>query len=180
MKCAIFCADGFEECEALIVVDCLRRANIEIDIISMNEGLNVVSARNITVVADTCFNQIQPEYYDCLILPGGLPGTTHLEENKELEKIILTHHQQNKLLCAICAAPSILGKLNLLQGKEVTCFPTFIQYCYGATLCNQKAVKDGNIITGKGLGAAIEFAALIIESIKDSDAAQAVLNAIQY
>lgn len=180
MKCAIFCANGFEECEALLVTDLLRRANIQIDIVSMNQELEVTSSHNVKIIADECFMDINFSEYDVLILPGGQPGTTHLQENEKLQKVILNHHAKGKLLCAICAAPSILGFLGLLQNKKATCFPTFRDKCTGALLSDEKVVQDGNIITGKGLGAAIEFAACIINNIQDKETAETVLKQIQY
>lgn len=180
MKCAIFCANGFEECEALLVVDLLRRANIEIEIISMNDELEVTSSHNVKIIADECFMDANFREYDALILPGGLPGTTHLQANERLASILLKHAEQGKLLCAICAAPSVLGHLGILEDKHATCFPTFKDKCTGALLSEDKVVQDGNIITGKGLGAAIEFASKIIENLIDKETADTVLKQIQY
>ncbi|MEG0656979.1 DJ-1 family glyoxalase III [Anaerorhabdus sp.] len=180
MKSAIFCANGFEECEALIVVDLLRRANLEIDIISMHEELEVKSSHQVTIIADKSFVDCNFNEYDILILPGGMPGTTHLLEDERLKRVLLHHNKQGKLLCAICAAPSVLGSLGLLENKNATCFPTFQDKCTGALISDTKVVQDGNIITGKGLGAAIEFASCIIENCLGKEQAEKILNQIQY
>ncbi|MEF9967519.1 MAG: DJ-1/PfpI family protein [Longicatena sp.] len=179
MKTAIFCANGFEECEALLVVDLLRRANMEIDIISMNDTLEVKSSHNVTITADDCFIDTNFHEYDVLVLPGGMPGTKNLQDNERLKTIIKKHNEQNKLICAICAAPSILGQLGLLQNKNATCFPTFKDKCIGANLIDDTVVQDGNIITGVGLGAAIEFACKIIENCIGKEEADKILTQIQ-
>lgn len=180
MKCAIFCANGFEECEALLVVDLLRRAGIEIEIISMNDELEVISSHNVKILADECFIDVNCREYDALILPGGQPGTTNLQANEKLGNAILKHVEEGKLMCAICAAPSVLGHLGILEGKNATCYPSFEDKCIGAIMHTNKVVQDGNIITGKGLGAAIEFSAKIIENLKDKDTAEKILSQIQY
>ncbi len=179
-KTALFCAQGFEECEGLIVVDLLRRAGIEITTVSLEPTLEVTSSHQVTVRCDKTFDQIQFEKLDMIILPGGLPGTTHLLEHAPLLNQIKEFDQQKKYLAAICAAPSVYGELGLLQGRKMTCFPGFESHCQGAQPTGEKVVQDGHIITAKGLGAAIEFAARIIEVLTDQATADKVLAAIQY
>lgn len=180
MKCAIFCANGFEECEALIVVDMLRRASIEIETISMNETNEVISSHNVKIITDEIFDETNLREYDVLILPGGMPGTTALKENTKLQNALIKHDGQAKLICAICAAPSILGQLGLLKGKRATCYPGYEKFCLDAIMVPDKVVKDDNIITAKGLGAAFEFASIIIETITDKDTAVSIIEQIQY
>lgn len=180
MKCAIFCANGFEECEALIVVDMLRRASIEIETISMNETNEVISSHNVKIITDEIFDETNLREYEVLILPGGMPGTTVLKENTKLQNALIKHDGQAKLICAICAAPSILGQLGLLKGKRATCYPGYEKFCLDAIMVPDKVVKDDNIITAKGLGAAFEFASIIIETITNKDTAVSIIEQIQY
>lgn len=179
-KTALFCANGFEECEGLIVVDLLRRAGIEIQIVSIEETLTVVSSHKVQLTCDVLFNEVDFDALDMIILPGGLPGTTHLAEHAGLNEKILEFNQSGKYLAAICAAPSVYGKLGLLEGRTMTCYPGFETQCAGASYTHNKVEKDGHFITARGLGAAIEFAAAIIETLLDKETADSTLSAIQY
>ena len=178
-KCAIFLAKGFEECEALITVDVLRRAGLTIDMISMEEECQVESSHGVFIVADKLWKEIDVVMYDALILPGGMPGTKHLGENEELTEALLSANAEGKCLCAICAAPSIFGKLGILEGKKYTCFPGF-EGDYGAKHLEDKVVKDGSIITAKGMGATIEFASCIVETLVNKEKAEEIIRGIQY
>ena len=122
-KTAIFLADGFEEIEALTVVDLLRRANIEISTVSIMGRKNVTGSHNITVEADALLEETDFDSLDMLILPGGMPGTTNLADCKALTDKIKEFDEKDKMLCAICAAPTVFGKLGILKGKKACCFP---------------------------------------------------------
>lgn len=178
-KVAVFLAPGFEECEALMTVDLLRRAQLDTTMYSIHNTDEVTGSHNITVKADKKLNELN-ELFDCVILPGGMPGTKYLMESKEVNALVVEHFNQNRLVAAICAAPSVLGELQLLQGKKATCFPGFEDQLHGAEVLNQKAVADGNIITAKGLGAAVEFAHAIISFLINSKTADQVVKTIQY
>lgn len=178
-KVAVFLAPGFEECEALMTVDLLRRAQLDTTMYSIHNTDEVTGSHNITVKADKKLNELN-ELFDCVILPGGMPGTKYLMESKEVNALVVEHFSQNRLVAAICAAPSVLGELQLLQGKKATCFPGFEDQLHGAEVLNQKAVADGNIITAKGLGAAVEFAHAIISYLINSKTADQVVKTIQY
>ena len=178
-KVAVFLAPGFEECEALMTVDLLRRAQLDTTMYSIHNTDEVTGSHNITVKADKKLNELN-ELFDCVILPGGMPGTKYLMESKEVNALVVEHFNQNRLVAAICAAPSVLGELQLLQGKKATCFPGFEDQLHGAEVLNQKAVTDGNIITAKGLGAAVEFAHAIISFLINSKTADQVVKTIQY
>ena len=178
-KVAVFLAPGFEECEALMTVDLLRRAQLDTTMYSIHNTDEVTGSHNITVKADKKLNELN-ELFDCVVLPGGMPGTKYLMESKEVNELIVEHFNQNRLVAAICAAPSVLGELQLLQGKKATCFPGFEDQLHGAEVLNQKAVVDGNIITAKGLGAAVEFAHAIISYLINSKTADQVVKTIQY
>ena len=178
-KVAVFLAPGFEECEALMTVDLLRRAQLDTTMYSIHNTDEVTGSHDITVKADKKLNELN-ELFDCVILPGGMPGTKYLMESKEVNALVIEHFNQNRLVAAICAAPSVLGELQLLQGKKATCFPGFENQLHGAEVLNQKAVADGNIITAKGLGAAVEFAHAIISYLISQETADQVVKTIQY
>ncbi|QRG86303.1 DJ-1 family glyoxalase III [Bulleidia sp. zg-1006] len=180
MKTAIFLANGFETCEALITVDLLRRAGMCIDMVSMNENLKVESSHKVAVQANVLFKETKIEEYDILILPGGKLGTMNLEANEELKKAIQKHFEQGRFICAICAAPSILGHLGLLKGKKYTCYPGFEEERFAGEYQQSLIAQDGNIITGRGMGATIDFALAIIERCVGLDARKQVEKGIQY
>lgn len=178
MKAYIFLADGFEEIEAITPIDLLRRANIEITSISISNSKTVVGAHNISIEADSLFSDLNFENAELLILPGGMPGTKNLDEHAGLKKILEQQVIQGKLIAAICAAPSILGKMNLLKDKEATCYPGFENQLIGASLSESKVIQSGAIITAMGAGVAIEFSLKIIENLKGKAVADQIANSI--
>ncbi len=178
MTAYIFLADGFEEIEAITPIDILRRAGIETVTVSISENLRVVGAHHIAVEADCLFSQCDFANADALILPGGLPGTTNLGAHQPLLDLLKRHHVAEKLTAAICAAPSILGKLNLLDGKEAICYPSFEKALHGATISGSKVVRSGNIITAKAAGVATEFALELVATLKGTEEAQKIAQAI--
>lgn len=162
----IHLADGFEEIEAITVADVLRRAGITIKTVSMTGKLNVRGAHDISVMADLLFENAN--YGDCemIVLPGGMPGTTNLASHQDLAKQIVSFANSGKWVAAICAAPMILGELSLLKGKKATIFPGMEEHLLGAKFTSEKVVVDGNIITSKGPGTAMEFALKLVEIVK--------------
>lgn len=178
-KCAIFLADGFETCEGLITIDMLRRAGVEIDMISMNDDLTVTTSQKVVLQAEVLYKDADPADYDVLILPGGKVGTANLEACESLKEALLRHFESGKLTCAICAAPSIFGHLGMLQGKKYTCFPDFDGE-YGGEYQMELAVNDGNLVTGRGMGATIEFAREILKQIVDEETLKKVQHGMQY
>ena len=179
-KTAIFLADGFEEIEALIVVDLLRRANIEISTVSIMGRKNVTGSHNITVEADALLEETDFDSLDMLILPGGMPGTTNLADCKALTDKIKEFDEKNKMLCAICAAPTVFGKLGILKGKKACCFPGREDDLLGADVQTSSVTKDGHFITSRGMGTAIDFGLAIIEHYQGSDAATSMASKIVY
>lgn len=180
MKCLVYLAEGFEECEALITVDLLRRGNVAVDTASIANTEMVKSSHNIEVKADYKLNEVDPESYDVLIMPGGKLGTANLEACEEVTSAYRKHYDSGKLTCAICAAPSILGHMGILKGKKYTCFPSFDEDSFEGEYQKTSAVKDGNVITGRGMGATIEFARLILKELIGEDGLKDVENGIQY
>ncbi len=166
----IFLADGFEECEALAPIDILRRENIEIKTVGVTSK-TVTGAHGIPIVCDLETNEISTANLDGIILPGGMPGTLNLEKDKTVSEFIDFCSKNNKLICAICAAPSILGHKNLLNSKFATCYPGFENELLGAKISDQSVVTDGNIITACGAGAAFEFGFSILTYLKNKEAA---------
>lgn len=160
-----FFADGFEEIEAFTTIDTLRRAGLDVEIISVTPDEIVTGAHDVSVLCDKNFENC--DFYDAklLFLPGGMPGAATLDRHEGLRKLILNFVAQDKPIAAICAAPMVLGKLGLLKGRKVTCYPGFEQYLEGAECLDLPVVKDGNIITGMGPGAAMEFALTIVETL---------------
>ena len=160
-KAILFFADGLEECEGLLVVDLLRRAGITVQTVSISGRAEVTSAHNVTLRCDA------------VVLPGGMPGTTHLAESALVARTVRSYAAQGKLVAAICAAPSVLGGLGLLQGKRATVYPGFEDKLAGAIVTDGEFVTDGNIVTACGLGAAIPFALELIRLLEgDATAAQ--------
>ena len=175
MKTMIIVNNGHEECEALIVYDLLYRAGIDVKLVGFTD--TVTSSHNVTYKSDLLIDDVDANEYECLILPGGMPGTKHLKEDKRVSDLIDKFVKDNKWVCAICAAPSILLEKGLLKNGKFTCFPGF-EGDY--TPCPDKAVQDGKFITGKGMGAAFEFSALIIENLLGKEKAKEVLSKVQY
>ena len=159
----VFLAEGFEEIEALTPVDVLRRAGLPVQTVSVMDEQVVAGAHGVPVLADKMFAEINPEDAEMILLPGGLPGATNLDAHEGLSRMILDFAAAEKPLAAICAAPLVLGNRGLLQGKKATCYPGFETYLQGAEYTAALVEKDGNIITGKGPGAAMEFAFAIVE-----------------
>jgi len=155
MKAMVFLADGFEEIEAIAPIDIMRRAGIEVTTISVSREKEVRGAHGVLVEADRLFEEVSFSDADLLFLPGGMPGTKNLNAHDGLKQLLLKHANEGKKLAAICAAPSILGELGLLKGKEAVCFPGFEETLKGAIVSDKKVVQSGNIITGKAAGAAI-------------------------
>ncbi len=168
----LFLAQGFEETEALATLDVIRRAEEEIYTVGVG-GKVIESCHNIPVVADVMDSEIAPDK-DCegIILPGGMPGTLNLEKSPLVQQFIDYCVENNLLIAAICAAPSILGHKGLLKGKKAVCFPGFEEQLLGAEVLNSAVVTDGNIITGCGAGAAIKFGLEIVKYIQNDAAAK--------
>ena len=179
-KTAIFMADGCEEIEGLTVVDVLRRAGIEIDMISINGSESVKSSHGVTFLADRLFEQTNLDDYDAVVLPGGMPGTLNLKNHAGVFSAVQTFAAEGKLVAAICAAPSVLGAAGVLAGKHATCHPGFEDQLTGAVISEEPVVTDGNLITSRGMGTAIDFALAILRYFKDDAAAEQIKKNLVY
>ena len=179
-KVLVFLVNGFEEIEAMAPIDLLRRAGIIVDTVSINEDNQVTSSRKITVLTDKIINEINFENYEMIVLPGG-PGTeNYMKSEKLLEK--LKEFSINRKLGAICAAPTILSALGILNGKQAICFPACEPDLIkdGAIIVNQDVVKDNNIITSRGAGTAIDFSLALIEELLGKNKSQEIRKEILY
>lgn len=165
-KIAVHLAEGFEEIEAISIIDVLRRAELSVTIVSVTENLEVTGSHGIKVFADMLFSNVNYEMIDMIILPGGMPGAANLNEHLGLREQILNFNESKKLLAAICAAPLVFGNLGILKNKEATCFPGYENQLHGAIATGENIEVSENIITGKGAGVAIDFALKIVEILK--------------
>ena len=179
-KAAVFFGTGYEEIEALTVVDILRRAGIETLMVSVTDQQHVEGSHGIMVEMDMLVSEVDYEKLDVIVLPGGMPGTKNLEACEVLMEQVDAFAAQGKLVAAICAAPSILGHRGILKGKKACSYPTFESHLEGAQVLQQLAVTDGNIITGRGMGAAIPFGLAILEKLQGEEAAQKMAETIVY
>ena len=179
-KVYVFLADGFEEIEGLTVVDLLRRANIETEMVSVMEGKQIKGSHGIKVTADSMFADVDFSDADILVLPGGMPGTLNLGKYEGLCELLKKHYDEGKMIAAICAAPSVFGELGFLNGRVATCYPGFESKLEGAIVCATKVAVDGNVITARALGAAIEFSLKLIEQLCDEETAEKIRIGIIY
>ena len=175
----MFLADGFEEVEALAPLDILRRAGVEVSTVGVT-GVYVTGAHDIVVKADIELADIKKEELDAVILPGGLGGTNNMDASSEVKKIVQYAADNNKLVCAICAAPSILGKMGLLDGKEATCYPGFEDTFKGGKYVKQSVVKCNNFITSDGMGSGYKFGFEITAALCGKETADKIKEQIQY
>ena len=169
----IFLVDGFEEIEALAVADILRRGEVDLITVSLTGNKTVTGSHGIPVITDMLFDDFDSDVNAMLILPGG-PGTSKYKEHKSLLDTLHEHSSNNGRIAAICAAPSILGMLGLLKDKKACCYPGFEKELTDAIVCDEPVVVDGNIITGRSAGASIEFALVVLATLKGSTVANVV------
>ena len=183
-RVAVFLADGMEEIEALTVVDLLFRAGIPCETVSISNTNVVMSSHEVSVVCDREIDDTRFQFddYDMLVLPGGMPGTTNLGECDALTDQVCQFANGGKQVAAICAAPTILAKLGLLDGRRATCFPDLQSVLAenGAEVLQDQVVIDGNIITSKGMGTAIPFGLAIVAHYLGQDVADSLAAKIVY
>lgn len=179
-KVCVFFAEGFEEIEGLTVIDLLRRAGIETTMVSVMDGKKVTGSHGIVVETDICFGEMDYGNVDMLVLPGGMPGTTNLQEHKELNELLCRFDSEKKYLAAICAAPGVFGALGLLKGRNACCYPGREAYMEGASATKNPVEVSGHIITSRGLGTAIAFSLKLIELLTEKNKAEEVGKSIVY
>lgn len=179
-KVSVILADGFEEIEALTVVDLLRRAQIYVGTVSITDDYTVHGAHGINVQAEDLFEEVAFVESDMIVLPGGMPGTSNLNAHEGVRRVVKEFNRDGKYIGAICAAPTILGNLGLLKGKRVSCYPSVEQEIQGAVMTRTDVTVDGNLITSRGAGTAIAFALNLIEMLSEAEKAAEIAEAILY
>lgn len=181
-KVYTFLANGFEEVEALAVVDILRRAKVEVDTVSIMDTKEVVGAHKIPVIADKAFDEVSLDDADLLFLPGGGAGTRNLGAHEALGKALVAQVNANKRVSAICAAPSVLGELGLLEGKNATCYPEqkWEEKLLGANIVKDGVVTDGLVTTARGMGYAVDLGLELVTLLVDKETSDKIKDGIQY
>lgn len=179
-KGLILMTDGVEECEALMVVDCVRRANLPIDMASISDSLIVTSAHNIELTCDVCLNAVELANYDYLVVPGGKVGVDNLAASQLVSDTIAHFVSNQQLVAAICAGPSVISRLGYLDGKKYTVYPGFENFSDKAIFTNTSCEVEDNFITANGLGAEFAFIKAILSNIANETIANQVLTSIQY
>ena len=177
-KVYVFLAEGFEEIEGLTVVDLLRRAKIETEMVSIMDTKQVKGSHGIEVTADSLFADHDYEDAEILVLPGGMPGTLNLGNHEGLCTLLKKQYEAEKKIAAICAAPSVFGQLGFLNGRIATCYPGFESKLEGAIVLTTKVAVDGHVTTSRGMGTAIDFSLKLIEQIIDLNTAMEISEGI--
>lgn len=171
-KIAVHLAEGFEEIEAISIIDVLRRAELDVVVVSITGKKEVTGAHQIVVLADMLFDQVDYDEIYMIVLPGGMPGAANLNAHAGLQEQIKQFNDKNKPLAAICAAPLVYGNMGILEGRQVVCYPGFEKYLKGAEVLTLPVAESGNIITGRGPGAVLKFALKIVEKAVSSEKAK--------
>ena len=167
-------ADGSEEIEAVCLIDVLRRAGAQVTVASVNE-LHVTMSRGVKLAADTLIAACVNETYDLIALPGGMPGAEHLRDSPELIALLTRQQKEGRLYAGICAAPVVVLKHHQLLGqRRATCHPGFAERLDNQAAVNERVVVDGNLVTSRAPGTAIEFALKLVELLFDAQQAQKV------
>lgn len=174
----MFLANGFEEVEALCPLDILRRANLEVATVGIGGHL-ITGSHGITVQADMIDTEFTGENLEMVILPGGMPGSLNLDASPVVDKALSIAHRKDAYLCAICAAPLVLGRRGLLVGKNATCYPGFEDELKGASSVGGLVVKDGKVITATGMGVALDFGLALISALCSQEEADRIRTAIR-
>lgn len=176
-KILIPLADGFEEIEALAVVDILRRAEFDVVLAGLSDG-QVVSARKVNVIPDTYIDNTKTDLFDMIILPGGQPGTNNLTADKRIKRLLKEFNDKGKLIGAICAATTVLAEAGVINNRQVTCYPSYSTKLGSATFKDKPVVTDGNIITSQGPGTAVAFALAIVARLAGAHTAETIEKAM--
>jgi 4-methyl-5(b-hydroxyethyl)-thiazole monophosphate biosynthesis len=178
MKAIVPIAEGFEEIEAITIVDILRRADIDVTTASLNKN-PVKGSHGIPVKADSIIKELDMVDFNCIVLPGGMPGSENLKMNDTVLSFIKHIYSKGGYIAAICAAPIVLGQAGVLYGKNVTCFPGYEGELIDANYIEKPVVVDGSVITGRGVGCAIPFALEIVSIIKGNEIREEIKNNLQ-
>lgn len=173
-------AEGFEEIEAVTIIDILRRAGFKVTTSSIGESLKVNGSHFLSIEADLPFAKIDFNMQDMIILPGGMPGAMNLNDHQGLKSVLKEYHEKRKHIGAICAAPLVLGQNGILSNRKATCYPGFEKYLEGAEIVNEGVVYDGHLLTGQGVAYAIAFSLKVVEILVGRALALNVASKILY
>jgi len=174
----MFLADGFEESEAIVPLDMLKRGGVDIKTVSITDNNIVNGSHGIAVMTDITVSEMTDEPLEMVILPGGMPGASNLRSNEAVVKAVTETYNNGGYVAAICAAPYILGELGLLKGKKAICYPSFEDRLVGAEVVIDDVVCDGNVITAIGMGAALKFGYALVSVLKGNDVAHKIAKSI--
>jgi 4-methyl-5(b-hydroxyethyl)-thiazole monophosphate biosynthesis len=178
MRALVPLAEGFEEIEAVTIIDILRRGNIEVTVAGVG-SMRPTGSHGISVECDAPLEALRQERYDAIVLPGG-PGTRHLRDSEGLRLLLIQHAKNGALVAAVCAAPTVLEEAGLLKEKRATSHPDSAPEMKNCRYVEEPVVEDGNIITSRGAGTSIAFAAAIVKKLAGEDVARDILARIQY
>ena len=178
----MFIADGFEEVEGLTSVDLLRRAGIEVKMVSVMGRKNIEGAHGIRLETDLLIEELEGSVSpaDMMVLPGGMPGTNYLRESAPLADLLKAQYESGRYVAAICAAPSVLAGLSFLKGRRATSYPGCLDGYEVGEYCREPVVTDGHVITSRGVGTAIPFALTLIEKLEGAGKADQIASSILY
>lgn len=179
-RLAVFFAQGYEEIEALTVVDICRRGGVETDMVSVTGESEVTGSHGISVKMDKKMEEVDFEEYDMIVLPGGMPGTKNLEAHQGLMSRVDEFYAKGKYIAAICAAPSIFGHRGILKGKRACSYPSFESHLEGAEVTSGPVEISGNVITSRGMGTAIDFGLAILRIFSGEEKAEELAMGIVY
>jgi protein deglycase len=176
-RVVVVLADGFEEVEAMSIIDVLRRAEIETMVVGLHDG-PALSARKVKVIPDTTIDTITAEDFDMIVLPGGQPGADNMNKDARVQDLIKSFNAKGKRISAICAAPIVLAGAGILRGKRVTSYPTYKDKLGNVVYEEKEVVQDGNILTSRAAGTALFFALAIVEQLAGREKAQKIKEAM--
>lgn len=176
----MFFGTGYEEVEALAVIDILRRGGVNVDMVSITGEKKVTSSHKVTVEMDCLLEEVDFDRTKMILLPGGMPGTTNLENCEPLMEQLDRFYEQKKAIGAICAAPSILGHRGMLKGRNACCYPTFEDHLEGAAVSKNPCEVSDFIITSRGMGCAVDFGLAVLSYLRGQEAADKIAEAIVY
>jgi len=178
MKIYVFLAEGFEEIEAVAPIDIFRRAGIHVVTVSVTGNRLVTGSHSIPLMSDILIEDVKVDDDSLIFLPGGLPGTYNLDAHVGLKSLLLKQYESGEKIAAICAAPSVIGKMGMLNNKDAICYPGFEEQLKEAKISQSKIVFSENIYTAKAAGVAIQFALGIVEQLRGAEIAKKIKEGI--
>jgi len=170
-------ANGFEEIEAMSIIDILRRARVHVVVAGVG-GRTLIGSRQVAVVADRAIEDVSEDEFDLVCLPGGMPGARELAASEVLGGMLVKQNEEGRLIGAICAAPTVLEKHGLLEGKKFTCHFSVREKIEGGEYSDERVIQDGNIVTSQGAGTALEFALHLVQTLTDEEQSARIAKAV--